>query len=104
MPLNFKGKQVKKLKTLKEFECKWATPAIEIVPDQNQVVFAGDTITLKCRAPSITNDRFARLNWLWNSNITADVLDVDLHDNPLSSFSDVKIENRYLDDSGIVAR
>ncbi|XP_008207525.2 adhesion G protein-coupled receptor A3 isoform X1 [Nasonia vitripennis] len=103
LPLNLKGKQVKKLKTLKEYECKWTTPAIEIVPDQHQVVFAGDTITLKCRAPSITNDKFARVNWLWNSNITTDVLDLGLYDNPQNSFSDVKIENRYLDDSGIVA-
>ena len=95
---------VKKLRVLKEFECKWSTPAIELVPDQNQVVFAGDTITLKCRAPSITNDRFASLNWLWNSNITTDILDLGLYNKPQNNLTDVKIENKYLDDSGIVAR
>ena len=99
-----KGKPVKKLKVLKETECSWFTPSIEILPDQHQVVFAGDTITLKCRAPSITNDRYARLSWLWHSNVTTDNIDLDLYNDPQSNFNDVLIENRYLEDSGIVSR
>jgi hypothetical protein len=95
---------VKKLQIIKESECKWSVPTIEIMPEQNQLVFAGDTITLKCRAPSITSDRFARLNWLWNSNITNDILNIDLYDNPQNIFINVKIVNKYIDDSGIVAR
>ncbi|XP_058797797.1 adhesion G protein-coupled receptor A3 isoform X2 [Phymastichus coffea] len=101
-PQSLKAKPVKKLRIFKEFECKWSTPSIEIVPDQNQVVFAGDTMTLKCRAPSITSDKSAKLSWLWNSNITSDIIDLGLYNNP-QIFSNVKIENRNLDDSGIVA-
>ncbi|KAL7302319.1 hypothetical protein TKK_0004982 [Trichogramma kaykai] len=102
-PSNLKGKLVKKLKIIKEFECNWSTPSIEIVPDQNQVVFAGDAVSFKCRAPSITNDRYARLYWLWYSNITSDVVDLELYNDPRVKFNDILIENRYLDDSGMVS-
>ncbi|XP_011497262.1 PREDICTED: probable G-protein coupled receptor 125 [Ceratosolen solmsi marchali] len=102
-PLSLKGKLVKKLQDIKASECKWSTPTIEIVPEQNQVVFAGDTITLKCHAPSITSDRFARLSWLWNSNITSDILDLDLYDNPQNIFINVEIKNKYIDNSGIIS-
>lgn len=94
---------MKRLRIFKEYECKWSTPSIEIVPDQNQVVFAGDTMNLKCRAPSITIDKSAKLSWMWNSNITADIVDLGLYNDP-QVFSNVKIENRNLEDSGIVAR
>lgn len=103
-PSGLKGKSIKRLRIIKELECRWSTPSIEIIPDQNQVVFAGDTMTLKCRAPSITNDKTARLDWLWNSNITADISELDLYGNPQNNFNDIKIENKHLDDSGIVAR
>ncbi|KAJ8686264.1 hypothetical protein QAD02_022058 [Eretmocerus hayati] len=102
-PEDLQGKLVKKLKILKEYECKLTTPSIEILPDQNQVVFAGDTMTIKCRAPSITNDKHAKLNWLWNSNVTADSIDVNYFGDAQKSFPAVRVENKFLEDSGIVA-
>lgn len=103
-PFEMRGKFVKKLRIFREAECRQSMPAIEILPDQDQVVFAGDPITLKCQAPSITNDKHAKLNWLWNSNVTADILDLNMYNNVQNSFNDIAVENKHLDDSGIVSR
>ena len=99
-----KGKYVRKLRSLRGLECKYSSPAIEILPDQNQVVFAGDPITLKCQAPNSATDRNVKLNWLWNSNITTDVLDLSSFNNPQISFNDISVENRELEDSGTLIR
>ncbi|XP_036145260.1 adhesion G protein-coupled receptor A3 isoform X2 [Monomorium pharaonis] len=101
-PALTKGQPLKKLKFLEELQCQWITPAIEIHPVQNQVVFAGDSITLKCRAPSITVDKTARLNWLWNPNTTAKIVDLNAYKDPRKNLPNIKIDNRYLSDNGIV--
>ncbi|EFN65630.1 Probable G-protein coupled receptor 125 [Camponotus floridanus] len=101
-PVLAKGQPVKKLKFLEELQCQLISPAIEIRPVQNQVVFAGDSITLKCRAPSITVDQSARLNWLWYPNASAEIVDLSAYKDPRKSLSNIKIDNRYLSDSGIV--
>lgn len=95
---------MKKLRFLEELQCQWISPAIEIRPMQNQVVFAGDSITLKCRAPSITVDQSARLNWLWYPNASAEIVDLSAYKDPRKSLPNIKIDNRYLSDSGIVDR
>lgn len=64
LPANIKGQLIKKFRLLENFHCQWASPSIELRPIQNQVVFAGDSITLKCRAPSIIDDKNARLNFV----------------------------------------
>ncbi|KAL6263919.1 hypothetical protein P5V15_004000 [Pogonomyrmex californicus] len=97
-----KGQPLKKLRFLEELQCQWISPTIEIRPVQNQVVFAGDSITLKCRAPSITIDKSARLNWLWYPNATADIVDLSAYKDPRKSLPNIKVDNRYLSDSGIV--
>lgn len=86
--------------------CQWTTqiPALEVLPNQNQVVFAGDSITLKCRAPSITDDEGTKLKWLWNPNISANTQDFNMHLNPNDSLSNIKIEYRRLENSGLVDR
>lgn len=99
-----KGQPVKKLRFSEDLQCQWRSPAIEIRPVQNQVVFAGDSITLKCRAPSITVDKTARLNWLWYPNASAEIVDLNAYKDPRDSLPNIKIDNRYLSDSGIVDR
>ncbi|XP_023288762.1 slit homolog 3 protein-like, partial [Orussus abietinus] len=82
LPLGLKGQPLKKLKLSEDLQCQWSIPVVEIKPDQSQVVFAGDSITLKCRAPSIIEDRRAKLNWLWNPNATAETLALDAYTDP----------------------
>ncbi|XP_039304608.1 adhesion G protein-coupled receptor A3 isoform X2 [Solenopsis invicta] len=101
-PALAKGQPVKKLKFLEELQCQWISPAVEIRPFQNQVVFAGDSITLKCRAPSVTVDKTARLNWLWYPNATAEITDLNAYKDPRQNLPNIKVDNRYLSDSGIV--
>ncbi|XP_043685451.1 adhesion G protein-coupled receptor A3 isoform X2 [Vespula pensylvanica] len=101
-PTNIKGQLIKKFRFLENFHCQWASPSVELRPIQNQIVFAGDSITLKCRAPSIIDDKNARLNWLWYPNTTTEIFDLDIYKDPQSSLPNIKIENRYLSDSGIV--
>ncbi|CAL7937400.1 unnamed protein product [Xylocopa violacea] len=101
-PANVKGEFVKKLKYSDNIQCQWLPPTIELQPVHNQVVFVGDSITLKCRAPSITEDRSARLSWLWYPNITSEAVNLDVFIDPEKSLSNIKIDNRYLADNGIV--
>ncbi|XP_017878291.1 adhesion G protein-coupled receptor A3 isoform X2 [Ceratina calcarata] len=101
-PTRMKGELVKKLKYSENIQCQWLPPTIELQPFNNQVVFAGDSITLKCRAPSITEDRNAKLSWLWYPNTTSEIADLDVFIDPQKSLSNIKIDNRYLADSGIV--
>ncbi|XP_014474409.1 PREDICTED: adhesion G protein-coupled receptor A3 [Dinoponera quadriceps] len=96
------GQLLKKIKSMEELQCQWISPAIEIRPVQNQVVFAGDSITLKCRAPSITIDKSARLNWLWYPNASAEVMDLSAFKDPRTNLPNIRVDNRYLSDSGIV--
>ncbi|XP_043269261.1 adhesion G protein-coupled receptor A3 isoform X2 [Venturia canescens] len=102
-PLELRGQPIVDIRLSEHLQCQWASPVIEIRPGQSQVVFAGDSITLKCRAPSITEDRNAKLNWLWNPNITTEAVDTNVYVDPQNTLSNVKVENRYLSDSGIVA-
>ncbi|XP_078036263.1 remoulade isoform X2 [Augochlora pura] len=101
-PENIKGEFVKKLRYSENIQCQWAPPTIELRPIQNQVVFAGDSLTLKCRAPSITEDKNAKLSWLWYPNTTTNVVDLNAFSDPQKSLSNIKVDNRYLKDSGIV--
>lgn len=94
---------MKKLRLLEEIQCQMATPMVEMLPNQNQIVFAGDSINMKCRAPGVTEDKTAKLNWLWNPNIT-EIVDIENYTDPQTALSNIKVENRYLADSGIVDR
>ncbi|XP_066586020.1 adhesion G protein-coupled receptor A3 [Prorops nasuta] len=96
-----KGNTEKRLR-LDDFHCQWPAPLVEVYPSKNQVVFAGDSVTLKCRAPSVTEDRSAKLSWLWYPNTTAENVDMNWYSDPRKKLANIKIENRYLSDSGIV--
>ncbi|KAK0159144.1 hypothetical protein PV328_010066 [Microctonus aethiopoides] len=102
-PPNFHGQSLIDLRLSEEFQCEWTSPVIEIRPVQNQVVFAGDSITLKCSAPSITDDRSAKLYWLWNPSPIINTTDLQTtFTDPQNILSNIKIENRHLSDSGII--
>ncbi|XP_031836656.2 remoulade isoform X3 [Nomia melanderi] len=101
-PANIKGEFVKKLRYSENIQCQWLPPTIELRPIHNQVVFVGDSLTLKCRAPSITEDKNAKLSWLWYPNTTTNIVDLNSFSDPQESLSNIKIDNRYLRDSGIV--
>ncbi|XP_034179883.2 remoulade isoform X1 [Osmia lignaria lignaria] len=101
-PTNVKGQFIKKLRYSESFQCQWLSPTIELRPVHNQVVFVGDSITLKCRAPSITEDKNAKLSWLWYPNTTTEIMDLNEFTDPQKSLSNIKVDNRYLTDSGIV--
>ncbi|XP_043260839.1 adhesion G protein-coupled receptor A3 [Colletes gigas] len=101
-PANIKGEFVRKIRYSENIQCQWLPPTIELWPIHNQVVFVGDSLTLKCRAPSITEDRNAKLSWLWYPNTTNEVMDLNTFTDPQISLSNIKIDNRYLTDSGIV--
>lgn len=92
---------MKKLRLSEEIQCQLTTPTIEMMPEQNQVVFAGDSLHMKCRAPGITGDKTAKLNWLWNPN-TTEIEDPESYTDPAVSLSNIKVERRNLTDSGIV--
>ncbi|XP_011873777.1 PREDICTED: probable G-protein coupled receptor 125 isoform X2 [Vollenhovia emeryi] len=102
LPAFAKGQSLKKMRFMEELQCQWISPTIEIRPVQNQVVFAGDSITLKCRAPSITVDKTAKLSWLWYPNASAEVVDLNAYKDPRENLPNIKVDNRYLSDSGIV--
>ena len=98
-PLTFKGIPVKKLRIGDEIHCKSPAgnrdvPIVEISPGNGQVVFEGDSLKLHCRAPSVSGDfdypPKDKIQWLW------------LDSNPKYFFTDIVIENRYLDDKGLI--
>ncbi|KAF7997869.1 hypothetical protein HCN44_009267 [Aphidius gifuensis] len=103
-PQNFQGHYITELGLSADYSCQFTKPVVEIKPDQNQVVFEGDTITLKCSVPSIPNDPSANLNWLWDPtmNIDNNINNEKNLINPLEKFSNIKIENRRLSDNAII--
>lgn len=56
----FKGISLRKLKVGVDIHCKSAShnnllPLLDLKPENNQVVFEGDSLKLHCKAPSITD-------------------------------------------------
>ncbi|CAG9766682.1 unnamed protein product [Ceutorhynchus assimilis] len=92
----FKGISLRKLKVGVDIHCKSAThdnllPLLDLQPENNQMVFEGDSLKLHCRAPSITDStNDSRLEWLW------------LDSKPKDHFSDISIVNEFLPNPGIV--
>ncbi|XP_012136170.2 remoulade isoform X1 [Megachile rotundata] len=101
-PINVKGQFIKKLRYSENLQCQSSFPSIELRPVHNQVVFVGDSITLKCGAPGITEDKSAKLSWLWYPNTTTEIVDLNEFMDPQKSLSNIRIDNRYLKDNGIV--
>lgn len=62
----------------------------------DQVVFAGDSLKLRCRAPTVgtmVGERsIASVVWMWGSQ------------DPARVFEEIYVENHYIADSGLVER
>lgn len=99
-PISLKGQQIKKLRSLKEIQCDSIYPQMEILPDQSQVVFAGDSLTIKCRVTSTVQDKNGAVNWVWNPNKTEEK-DFSIFKSPENVFTNIKIENIHIADKGL---
>ncbi|KAL9884066.1 remoulade isoform 1-T2 [Glossina fuscipes fuscipes] len=112
-PEYFKGNQLKKLKVGFDLHCETPLqPLLELLPKQNQVVFEGDELLLKCRAPRVafgghrdSEDLPSRANvfWGWSDKILSQnsTEDINFRD-PSKVFSDVHLESKHTPDSGIL--
>lgn len=62
----------------------------------DQVVFAGDSLKLRCRAPTagtmVGERSIANVVWMWGGQDPAEV------------FEEIRVKNRYIADSGLVER
>ncbi|CAG9835553.1 unnamed protein product [Diabrotica balteata] len=99
-PSTFKGRPLKKLIIGDDIHCKSPAgssglPFIELKPEENQVVFEGDSLTMQCFVPSISdsleNPLQSDIHWTW--------LDFD----PKDHFSDIRIENELLGSAGRIS-
>lgn len=59
-------------------------------------MFAGDSLKLRCRAPTagtmVGERSIANVVWMWGSQ------------DPAKVFDEIRVENRYIADSGLVER
>ncbi|XP_011304096.1 probable G-protein coupled receptor 125 [Fopius arisanus] len=98
-PPSTRGQPILDIHSLEDGQCQFDSPVLQMHPDHNQVVFAGDSMSLECSIPSITDDRSAHLNWSWNPNI---FMSSDYFIDPQGTLSNVKVENNYLSDAGVI--
>ncbi|KAJ9596478.1 hypothetical protein L9F63_012517 [Diploptera punctata] len=90
-PATLRGQPIRKLKAPTDFVCNnTAHTLLELKPAHSQVVFEGDSLRLRCRAPTVSSTLGASVVWMWGSEDAAKV------------FTQVQVENRYLEDSGLV--
>ncbi|XP_050304221.1 adhesion G protein-coupled receptor A3 [Anthonomus grandis grandis] len=92
----FKGLPLRKLKVGIDIHCRTAShnnilPLLDLKPENNQVVFEGDSLKLHCKAPSITDTMDdLSLEWLW------------LDSKPKDHFPDITIVDEFLPNPGII--
>lgn len=89
-PVSLKGHLLRKLQPDSDFPCDvQSSDLLELQPSHDQVVFEGDSLQLRCRAPSITQDRGVTfITWIKESTTTSNT-------NSL-------IESSMLQESGLV--
>ncbi|CAH1961224.1 unnamed protein product [Acanthoscelides obtectus] len=102
-PAAFRGQLLRKLKIGDDILCKSPAengdlPIVDLRPDNDQVVFEGDTLTLQCHAPTILDTyeedsvtaSASKLEWSWSGG------------NPTGHFPELSIEGRALPSAGRV--
>ncbi|KAI8116106.1 hypothetical protein FF38_01531 [Lucilia cuprina] len=110
---DFKGILLKKLKVGVDLYCESPhQPLLEFIPRQNQVVFEGDELVLKCRAPRVavgvpheSEDlpTKAHVFWGWSETIrTQNSTDDIVYHDPTKVLNDVHLESKHTTDSGIL--
>lgn len=99
-PLLFRNHLLRKVKIGDDIHCESPAgrnglPIIELKPAENQIVFEGDSLTLQCLAPSISDTYVdphrSKVEWLW------------LESDPKLSFPDLRIENHVLPSAGRIS-
>ncbi|XP_066991624.2 adhesion G protein-coupled receptor A3 [Anabrus simplex] len=98
-PAELRGQLLRKLHPDKDMICGM-TPflsgpmplSLELQPSHNQVVFEGDPLKLRCRAPGITdeNSSSVKVIWLFGNQDASAV------------FKEIHVENRYMAKNGLV--
>ncbi|XP_055371243.1 adhesion G protein-coupled receptor A3 [Condylostylus longicornis] len=112
-PSPFKGIQLKKLQVGSDLHCESPLqPLLELKPDTDQLVFEGDELILRCRAPRVavgaakdSEDLPARSHvfWGWSERIVDPNSTEDIHYlDPSIQFQSIKIEAKHLSDSGLL--
>ncbi|XP_061386451.1 adhesion G protein-coupled receptor A3 [Musca vetustissima] len=110
---DFKGIYLKKLKVGVDLYCESPLqPLLEFIPKHNQVVFEGDELVLKCRAPRVaigghreSEDLPTRAHvfWGWSEKIRhQNSTDDIVYRDPTKIFNDVFLESKHTTDSGIL--
>lgn len=112
-PLDFKGSLLKKLRVGSDLHCESPLqPLLELKPDADQLVFEGDEIVLRCRAPRVavgapkdSEDLPARAHvfWGWSEKIVQpNSTDDIVYKDPTKYFPSIQIDARHLSDSGLL--
>ncbi|XP_031627751.1 adhesion G protein-coupled receptor A3 [Contarinia nasturtii] len=112
-PPVFRGLLVKKLKVGEDLHCDTPLqPLLELKPDQDQVVFEGDRLTLRCRAPRVavgsptdSEDLPALSHVFWG--FSEQILEPNSTENiylsdPLKKFPSIQLDAHHLSDSGLL--
>ena len=112
-PAPFKNMSLKKLKIGIDLHCDspFQPPILELIPGNDQVIFEGDSLTLRCRAPRLAigdireyEELPARSNLFWgwsNDLIGYDNKEIRILD-PQKQFPSIIINDHHLSDSGLL--
>lgn len=112
-PIDFKGSPLKKLRVGSDLHCESPLqPLLELKPDADQLVFEGDEIVLRCRAPRVavgapkdSEDLPARAHvfWGWSEKIVQpNSTDDIVYKDPTKFFPAIQIDAKHLSDSGLL--
>ncbi|XP_055910342.1 adhesion G protein-coupled receptor A3 [Eupeodes corollae] len=112
-PIDFKGVPLKKLRVGSDLHCdSHLQPLLELKPDADQLVFEGDEIVLRCRAPRVavgapkdSEDLPAKAHvfWGWSEKIVApNSTDDIVYKDPTKYFPSIQIDAKHLSDSGLL--
>ncbi|CAD7091368.1 unnamed protein product [Hermetia illucens] len=112
-PSDFKGSVLKKLKVGSDLHCESPLqPLLELHPDKDQLVFEGDELVLRCRAPRVavgaprdSEDLPAKAHvfWGWSDKIVDQNTSDDIYFlDPSVHFPSIQIDAKHLSDSGLL--
>ncbi|XP_017493735.1 PREDICTED: adhesion G protein-coupled receptor A3 [Rhagoletis zephyria] len=113
-PVYFKGTFLKKLKVGVDLHCESPLQTLlELTPYKNQIVFEGDELIFKCRAPRVAigvpresediPSTQAHIFWGWSQKIRVPNSTEDIvFNDPEKEFNDIDISTRHFSDSGIL--
>lgn len=112
-PSPFKDVLLKKLKIGTDLHCESPLqPLLELKPNLDQLLFEGDSLRLRCRAPRVAvgapNDSEdlparAHIFWGWSNSILDPNSTEDIfYEDPLKAFPSIELDSRHLSDSGLL--